>query len=248
MTHMSEPLAAEASKDRAALANAQPTIGQRLRARREEQGLSLREFARRLGASPSAISKIETDKYRPSVSTLWAIVSELGMSLDELFGQPAESPRSGAPTRPRERRPDSFGQLDESPRSRQRAQRADSRKAIELDSGVRWERLTANVDREADFLFVRYDVGGSSSPNDAFVRHSGREYGLLLTGTLEVTVGFETYILGPGDSISFESTTPHRLRNVSDEVVTGVWVVIGRHGDDPLVGPARVLETEHVPH
>jgi quercetin dioxygenase-like cupin family protein len=77
-----------------------------------------------------------------------------------------------------------------------------------------------------------YDVGGSSSQDDLFMRHAGREYGLVLAGTLEVTVGFETYALGPGDSISFDSTIPHRLRNAGSEPVTGVWLVIGRSGDD----------------
>jgi transcriptional regulator with XRE-family HTH domain len=210
-----------------------------------EQGLSLREFARRLGASPSAISKIETDKYRPSVSTLWAIVSELGMSLDELFGQ-AETTRVRQPkTQPERRRRRRAAPADTPPHG-QLAQRAEARKSIELEYGVRWERLTAAIDREADFLFVTYDVGGSSSPNDAFIRHSGREYGLVLTGTLEVTVGFETYLLRPGDSISFESTTPHRLRNVSDVAVTGVWVVIGRHANDPGTGPAGEYEPDEL--
>src|SRR5918996_1531033 len=60
-------------------------VGRRLRANREERGLSLRELARRLGMSPSAISQIETGKSRPSVSTLYAMVSELGISLDDLF-------------------------------------------------------------------------------------------------------------------------------------------------------------------
>lgn len=209
------------------------SVGQRLRARREEQGLSLREFARRLGVSPSAISKIETDKYRPSVSTLWSIVSELGMSLDELFGA-AREPRATAhpepPHPPEAARP--TGDATARRGRVQRVQRADSRKIVELDSGVTWERLTPTTDPEADFLFVRYDVGGSSSKNDSFIRHSGREYGLVLRGTLEVTVGFDAHVLRPGDSISFESTTPHRLKNISDEPVEGVWVVIGRHEVD----------------
>ena len=76
-------------------------VGPRLRAHREQRGLSLRELARRLGVSPSAISQIETGKSRPSVSTLYSIVSELGMSLDELFGapkpaQPAAAARRGS--------------------------------------------------------------------------------------------------------------------------------------------------------
>jgi quercetin dioxygenase-like cupin family protein len=177
--------------------------------------------------SPSAISKIETDKYRPSVSTLFAIVTELGISLDELFasGQ-LERETAGEAGTPRAHRSG-----DAASRGK-RLQPATSRKTIRLDSGVSWERLTASSDPEADFVLVKYDVGGSSSANDTFMRHAGREYGIVLSGRLEVTVGFETYVLGPGDSISFESTTPHRLRNVSDEPVTGIWFVIGRQARD----------------
>jgi mannose-6-phosphate isomerase-like protein (cupin superfamily) len=113
-----------------------------------------------------------------------------------------------------------------------RVQRAGGRHAIVLESGVRWERLTPNPDPGADFLYVVYDVGGSSSEGDRFIRHSGREYGLVLSGTLEVTVGFESFLLGPGDSICFDSTVPHRLRNVGDEPAHGVWFVIGRQSDE----------------
>jgi transcriptional regulator with XRE-family HTH domain len=205
-------------------------VGPRLRAHREKQKLSLREVARRLNISPSALSQIETGKSRPSVSTLYAIVSELGISLDELFGgqlpeaRPAgRAPKPHARTRPA---------AEPAGLDSDRVQRSATRHGIDLQSGVRWERLTAQPDPEADFLYVVYDVGGSSSQNDLFMRHAGREYGLVLTGALEVTVGFETYSLGPGDSISFDSTIPHRLRNTGSEPATGVWFVIGRSGDD----------------
>jgi transcriptional regulator with XRE-family HTH domain len=205
----------------------QSKVGRRLRVRREERGLSLRELARRLGISPSAISQIETGKSRPSVSTLYAIVTELGMSLDELFsGRDTERPSQGPAVESPPRR-------GASPGSEERlVQRAGARKTIELETGVRWERLTPHADTDADFLEVVYDVGGSSCQGDRFIRHSGREYGLVLSGTLEVTVGFETYILEPGDSICFDSTVPHCLRTVGDEPVRGVWFVVGRHGDD----------------
>jgi transcriptional regulator with XRE-family HTH domain len=205
-------------------------VGPRLRAHREERQLSLREVARRLNISPSALSQIETGKSRPSVSTLYAIVSELGISLDELFGG-----RQSSTARPDGRvKPTSKTSPPAPPAGldSERVQREATRHAIDLQSGVRWERLTAQPDSEADFLYVVYDVGGSSSQNDLFMRHAGREYGLVLTGTLEVTVGFETYNLGPGDSISFDSTIPHRLRNTGSEPATGVWFVIGRSGDD----------------
>src|SRR4051812_45129287 len=137
-------------------------VGARLRARREEQQLSLRELARRLSISPSALSQIETGKSRPSVGTLYAIVSELRMSLDELFGGVRDgvvTPVSADVKRARRDPPDD--QLQ--PRA--------SRAKLQLESGVRWERLTATPDPEADFLWVEYEPGGSSSQGDGFIRH-----------------------------------------------------------------------------
>jgi transcriptional regulator with XRE-family HTH domain len=197
---------AERPTGRAALSVVDDDVPRRLRAERERRGISLRELARRLDISPSAISQIETGRARPSVATLWAIVTELGMSLDDLFA------------------PEESG-------SRLPVVSADQREALQLATGVRWERMTANADPDVDFIWMVYDVGGSSSPDDGFIRHAGREYGLVLSGQLEVTVGFERTVLGPGDSISFDSTTPHRLRNAGDEPVTGVWVVVGRRAD-----------------
>lgn len=207
-------------------------LGRRLRRHREARGLSLRELARRLGISASAISQFETGKSRLSVSTLYAIVSELGISLDELFSGIGGDQSVPETATARNARPAPAGEtlVEPAPDGRH-VQRAGSRRTIDLETGVRWERLTAQADPEADFLYVVYDVGGSSSQGDCLVRHSGREYGLVLSGTLEVTVGFDTYELGPGDSISFDSTVPHCLRNVGNEPAHGVWFVIGRQHD-----------------
>ncbi len=204
----------------------QDDVGRRLRARREELKLSLREFARRLDISPSAVSQIETGKVRPSVSTLYEIVSELGITLDELFSDDGEpTTRSGQRRKARSMR-GRTSRMEE-----RHVQRKETRESIELDTGVRWERLTPHADPDADFLYVVYNVDGSSSKGNASIRHSGREYGLVLSGRLEVTVGFDRYELGPGDSISFDSTVPHRLRTIGDEPAHGVWFVIGRQND-----------------
>lgn len=209
---------AERAPARSALSVVDDDVPRRLRAERERRGISLRELARRLDISPSAISQIETGRARPSVATLWAIVTELGMSLDDLFAQDAApaAPATGAPTPA----PTSLPVVSEA-----------AREALQLATGVRWERMTADADPDVDFIWVVYEAGGSSSPDDSMIRHAGREYGLVLSGRLEVTVGFETTVLGPGDSISFDSTTPHRLRNAGDTPVTGVWVVVGRNAD-----------------
>src|SRR5471032_1285989 len=60
-------------------------IGGQLRAGREQLGISLRELARRLGVSASMISQIERDQVNPSVSTLYALVSELGLTMGDIF-------------------------------------------------------------------------------------------------------------------------------------------------------------------
>ena len=208
-------------------------LGERLRAERDRLGLSLRELARRLEVSPSLVSQIETGKIQPSVRTLYAIVTELGVSLDELFAPPASqqaSSASSAPSRSRTRTAASAS----APNGR--VQRAHDRRAIELESGVRWERLTAWNDPDVEFLYATYEVGGASSPDGALVRHNGREFGTVISGRLGVTVGFEDYVLGPGDSISFESSIPHRLHNDGDVVVNAIWVVLGRyHGEERSV-------------
>jgi DNA-binding XRE family transcriptional regulator/mannose-6-phosphate isomerase-like protein (cupin superfamily) len=227
---------AERASARSSLSVVDDDVPRRLRAERERRGISLRELARRLGISPSAISQIETGRARPSVATLWAIVTELGMSLDDLFAHDGDRRQAGAAA--------AAPAAAEAPPAPAPASlpvvTAATREALQLATGVRWERMTADADPDVDFIWVVYDVGGSSSPEDSFIRHAGREYGLVLSGRLEVTVGFEARVLGPGDSISFESTTPHRLRNAGDEPVTGVWVVVGRRSDaraDPGAAP-----------
>ena len=195
-------------------------IGSRLREERERASISQRELARRLGVSASLISQIESGQSKPSVSTLYAIVTELGVSLDYVFrvhehelslatavGADAETDGAAAPVvHPRERH------------------------VVELDSGVTWERLTSHHHEDVDFLHVIYDVGGSSAPDERLMRHPGREYGHVLSGRLGVQLGFERHELEPGDSIAFDSTLPHRLWNLGDEPVHGIWFVVGRDG------------------
>jgi transcriptional regulator with XRE-family HTH domain/mannose-6-phosphate isomerase-like protein (cupin superfamily) len=105
-------------------------------------------------------------------------------------------------------------------------QRADGRSIIDLASGVRWERLTPGADAMTDFLEVVYAPGGHSTDERRPLRHDGHEYGLVISGTLQANVGFESYELGPGDSIAFDSSTPHEYLNKTGEPVHAIWVVV----------------------
>jgi uncharacterized cupin superfamily protein len=71
-----------------------------------------------------------------------------------------------------------------------------------------------------------YSPGGHSTDERRPMRHEGREYGVILSGTLTANVGFDSYELGPGDSIAFDSATPHEYLNKTDGYVHAIWVVI----------------------
>ena len=105
-------------------------------------------------------------------------------------------------------------------------QRGDSRKIIDLASGVRWERLTPQSEAMTDFLEVIYSPGGHSTDERRPLRHDGREYLLIISGTLQANVGFESYELGPGDSIAFDSSTPHEYLNKTGDYVHAISVVV----------------------
>lgn len=101
----------------------------------------------------------------------------------------------------------------------------DQRAQLTLDSGVTWELLGDLPGRPFDFLRMTYPPGARSSVTGALMRHAGCEYGLLLTGELVLTLGFEEFRLRAGDSVSFESSVPHGYRNDGDEPAVGVWFV-----------------------
>ncbi len=182
--------------------------------------MSLRELARRIDVSPSLISQIENDKARPSVSTLYQIMTELGESLDRLLLDDDGAVGDGVQI---ER------YLSDLPHVAP-VQTRETREVIRLSSGVRWERLTTASVPGTDFLYLVYEPGGESSPTDAAQRHPGREWGYIESGELHVTVGAEDHVLGAGDSISYDSTIPHRLWNPGEDEVHAVWFVLGRHG------------------
>ena len=217
-------------------------LGPRLRLIRLARGIGLRELARRLDLSPSSISQIETGKMQPSVRTLYAFAEELGVTVDEvLFASgpiaPAEQPSAGVEST-----------AAPGPGPGLAVQRAVGRPAITLNSGVTWERLMLWSDEDVEFIEATYEPGGASGPPEAFVRHNGHEFGYVLEGTLRVVVGFDEFVLGPGDVITFPSSTPHRLSNDGSDTVRAIWVVRGRRSGAPAPETPVDKVASHVQH
>jgi transcriptional regulator with XRE-family HTH domain/quercetin dioxygenase-like cupin family protein len=197
-----------------------------LRAARTTQHLSLRELAKRVGVSASLLSQVENGKSDPSVSTLYALVAELGLSLDTLLESAEHRSTSVAAPRPprgRSRTAPRRATADPGPVIRPR-----ERRVLHMDSGVVWERLTRGPSDLVDALLVTYEPGGSSSSSGRLMSHSGREFAFLISGRLTVQLAFETYVIEAGDSLELESPTPHLYVNRGPEPAVGIWYVVGK--------------------
>lgn len=195
-----------------AIGSVSETLGASIRQARQAAGFSVRGLAAKTEVSPSLISQIERGRATPSVATLWAIATQLGIPIGELFN--GAEPSSGV-----------------SSPSWSPVQRHDTRKVITLAGGVRWERLTPSPDEEVDFVYLVYPVGAESCAPDALTRHGGKEYGFVVSGTLGVQIGFDEHVVRRGDSICFDASKPHRLWTIGSEPAVAVWTVVNRRGD-----------------
>jgi transcriptional regulator with XRE-family HTH domain/quercetin dioxygenase-like cupin family protein len=215
-------------------------IGEKLREVRQEHGMSLRDLADKAEISASMLSQIETGKVFPSVRSLYSIASALSVSVDYFFPEKDEGNASsennlygsaGEMTASEMRDANLKGVAEvvkEFPPRTQSSSivHANTRPVIQLKGGVTWSRLTSLAESGAEFLEIRYEPQAMSG--DSMSHHEGREFGLILEGQLVVELGFESYTLNAGDSIIFDSTTPHRLINKSSQPTRAVWVVLSR--------------------
>ena len=197
------------------------SIGARLREAREARGMSLRALASAIGVSPSLLSQVETGKTKPSVSTLYSLVSQLDISTDALLGREdhvlheATRAAQAAPSAPR-------------PAVSFHHQSSDENPTLEMDNGVKWERLSVLEGTDVEALRVTYQPGASSSIEGQLMRHFGIEHVYLLSGELTLQLEFDTHVIRAGDSMAFDSQRAHLFTNRGLEPVVGIWYVTGR--------------------
>ena len=211
-------------------------IGARLATHRARRGVKVSALARQIGVSPSLISQIERGQSRPSVSTLFALAEALDVPVDAFFrdgdhAEPApEPPRLGV-----------AGEPPSTEREQRYLVRRGERSAIDIEGGVRWERLTPAPLDDVEFMELIYAPGAES--NAALYRHPGYEMVLVLSGRLVIFVGFERYELGPGDSMAFPSTLPHRYLNPGEETARAVTTILRDGLPHNTAGESRSRQT-----
>jgi len=174
-------------------------IGERLKAIRAQKGLSQRELAGRAGMTNGAISMIEQDKTSPSVSSLKRILDGIPMSLSEFFaGVEAEA------------MPKYFYASEEFTEL--------SPQDLGLGGGSEQLSLRQLGDASRHSLQVLYETyAPGADTGEGMLSHESEEAGIVVTGSVEVTVDKQIRVLSPGDGYIFDSRLPHRFRNVGNK-------------------------------
>lgn len=172
------------------------TLGKNINHIRKSKKMTIKDVAERTHLTKSLISQIENDKANPSINSLKMIAKALNVPIVMFFD------------------------YDETPSSP--VVKRDERKFLKTQSGYATYLLTGDIkDRNLEFLYNVYEKDGSTGE---FYTHEGEECGIVLEGRLEVAIEDEIYILEAGDSISLDSTRPHKFTNIYDGQTIAIWV------------------------
>jgi transcriptional regulator with XRE-family HTH domain len=165
-------------------------VGAHLRTVRTMYGMSQRELAKRAGVTNGLISLIEQNRVSPSVSSLKKVLDGIPMSLAEFFTLDLSAS------------PQVFFRGDE---------------LVDLGDRSVSLRLVAarRANRSMALMHEKYAPGADTGTD--MLRHAGEEGGVVVRGRIELTVGGESRVLGPGDAYYFTSAIPHRFRNAGSE-------------------------------
>ena len=173
-------------------------LGVSIRHARKRRRLTIQQVAETSGLSISFISQLERGLVSPSVNSLQKISRALGMQIGGFFEDQDKTSR---------------------------VIRASERPRLIYPNRAEEEYLlTPFRSRKLQVLYYRLKPGASSG-DKPYSHESDEECGIVLRGSLEVSVAGETYILNAGDAVTFESSLPHAWRNVSSKVCIALWVV-----------------------
>ena len=165
-------------------------VGGHLKAVRVMYRLSQRELAKRAGVTNGTISLIEQNRVSPSVSSLKKVLDGIPMSLAEFFTLDLQA------------NPQVFYARDEL------TDLGDREVSLRLVAARR-------PNRAMSILHERYRPKADTGAD--MLSHKGEEGGVIVSGRIELTVGGQARVLGPGDAYYFTSAVPHRFRNIGDQ-------------------------------
>jgi transcriptional regulator with XRE-family HTH domain len=172
-------------------------LGERLRAIRQLRRKTLKEVSSAAEISESFLSQLERGRTNATIATLQRLSTALGIEVSDLFSTNASRPRV---LRHEARDFIAWGRL--------------GRKAL----------LTPKPFHSLEVVVARFEPGGSTG-DEPYTHGDSEELLIVIEGQVHVQLGTDLYEVSAGDSVHYESSTPHRVTNAGDEPAEVLFVI-----------------------
>ena len=186
-------------------------LGDRIRTYRERQEMSREELSRRTGLSVEFLTALEEEDVTPSIGPLLKIALALGQRLGTFMDDAVDS------------------DICLTCCAERGADDAVLRKARGKRATFRYHSLGATkTDRHMEPFFNEIFPDEEACAEKPLSSHEGEEFIVVVSGALEVVIGPDRHLLGPGDSIYYDSAMPHIVACVGDQPATILAVIYAR--------------------
>ena len=178
-------------------ATIQVEVGERLRAIRQLRRKTLREVSTAAEISESFLSQLERGRTNATIATLQRLATALGIEVSDLFSTNASRPR---------------------------VLRREAREFIAWGRLGRKALLTPKPFHSLEAVVARFDPGGSTG-DEPYTHGDSEELLIVIEGRVHVQLGTDVHEVSAGDSVHYESSTPHRVTNAGDEPAEVLFVI-----------------------
>jgi transcriptional regulator with XRE-family HTH domain len=172
-------------------------LGERLRTRRKAIGKTLQQVATESGLTVGFISQIERGISKPSLASLYSVAKALEAPVDQFVSRPPE-------------------------RKHENVSHVGTRQTFKLDNTERTYEFLERGFPEAQLnACITHVPPGHVSD---VMQHEGEDFIYLVRGKVIYEVDGVEHVLDAGDTLHFQSSRPHRLRNIGNDFATELWV------------------------
>ena len=178
-------------------------VGDEIRAIRKARNITLKELSGKAGCSAAYLSRIERGEAKISIDLLSAIGEAL--KVDPKWFFPSRSGKGN--------------------NERNYVVRAESRRPLSRlytrtkeELGFNDEMLSSSLAGSCYMMQTRFPPGQEKkvSVSEGYA-YEGEQHGIVIKGQMELILDNEAIILNTGDSFSYPTEIPHRLRNPGND-------------------------------
>jgi len=181
-------------------------LGQKIKTLRQRKGVSMQQMGEKTSLSEPLLSQIESEVVAPPVATLLKISKALNVNIGYFF-QEEESGKRAVIVRKNERK-QIFRRIHEDPSK----------------VGYYYESLAyPKADKHMEPFHVQFEV--KNKEDILFFNHKGEEFVFVLEGQVEFSYEDEIFTLNAGDSLYFDSSSPHAFRAVGKKNALAIDVI-----------------------